>query len=91
MICLTGSANQSTFPSVPGHATSTQVASVTQGNLVLGHHVHDKIRGWIRQSAKRKPTVRLESKLDMSAYKALGLKPPVRQATSSVDQHLAEP
>ena len=90
MICLTGSAILSTFASVPGHATSSQVASVTQGSIVLGHHVHDKIRGWVRQSAKRKPTVTLESKLDMSAYKALGLKPPIKQATPSVGQHLAD-
>ena len=90
MICLTGSAILSTFPSVPGFASSTQVASVTQGSLVLGHHVHDKIRGWVRQSAKKKPTVSLKSKLDMSAYKALGLKPPVRQANPSAGQHLAD-
>ena len=34
--------------------------------------------------------VRLYSKLDLSAYKALGLKPPAKQAKLASGQHLAD-
>ena len=90
MFLLIGSAILSTLPSGPGHESPTQVAAVSQGKVVIGHHTYHKVKGWVKQSAKAKPMVCLQSKLDMSAYKALGLKPPMKQAIPSVGHHLAD-
>ena len=90
MTLLTGSAILSSLPSSQGEISSAQVAEVSQGKLVIGHHVYCEGKGWLKQATRSKPMVGLNSKLDMSAYKALGLKPPAKQANISVGQHLAD-
>ena len=90
MTLITGSAILSSLPSAQGEISSSQVAAVNQGRLVLGHHVYHRGKGWLRQAARTKPMVGLHSRLDMSAYKALGLKPPTKQAKSSEGHHLAD-
>ena len=80
---LTGSAILSSLPSDLGQVSPAQVAAVSHGKIILGHHVHHKSRGWLRQVARFKPMVKLYSRLDMSVYKALGLKPPAKQAVVS--------
>ena len=66
------------------------MATVSQGRLVIGHHVYHRGRGWLKQAARSKPIVRLNSRIDMNAYKSLGLKPPAKQAKVSGGQHLAD-
>ena len=91
MILITGSIILSSLPSNKGEVSSAQqVAAVSQGRLVLGHHVYHKSRGWMKKAARTKPMVRLNSRLDMNAYKSLGLKPPTKQAKISGGQHLAD-
>ena len=68
----------STFPSDKGAISNSQSVEVSEGSIILGHHVYDKGRGWLRKAARVKPLVNLYSKLDMSAYKALGIKPPAK-------------
>ena len=87
---LTGSAILSSLPSDSGSMSKAQVAEVRHGELVLGHHVYHRGRGWLKQAARVKPVVQLYSRLDMGAYKALGLKPPAKQAKVSGGQHLAD-
>ena len=70
---LTGSAILSSLPSDPGQVSPAQVAAVSHGKIILGHHVHHKSRGWLKQAARVKPMVKLYSRLDISAYKELGL------------------
>ena len=90
MTLITGSVILSSLPSDQGEISTSQVAAVHQGRLVLGHHVYHRQRGWLKQAARAKPMIALHSKVDMSAYKALGLKPPARQAIPSQGQHLAD-
>ena len=90
MTLMTGSVILSSLPSQRGNLSNAQVAYVSQGKLVIGHHVFSKGRGWLRQAARVKPMIALHSRIDMSAYKALGLKPPAKQAKSSEGQHLAD-
>ena len=90
MVLLTRSAIMSSLPSNEGQVSSAQVAEVSHGSLVLGHHVYHKGRGWLKQAARSKPMVNLYSRLDISAYKALGLKPPAKQLSVSGGQHLAD-
>ena len=90
LVMLTGTAILSTLPSQQGNVSSAQAAEVSNGTLVLGHHVYHKGKGWLRQGARAKPMVELYSRLDMSAYKALGLKPPAKQVRVSGGQHLAD-
>ena len=90
MTLLTGSVILSSLPSGQGQVSHAQVAAVSQGKLVMGHHVYHKSRGWLKQAARVKPMVRLYSRLDMSAYKALRLKPPAKQIMVSSGEHLAD-
>ena len=87
---FTGSAILSSPPPDQGDASPAQVAVVHHGKLIMGHHVYDKSRGWLKQAARVKPMVRLYSRVDMSAYRALGLKPPAKKVVVSGGQHLAD-
>ena len=78
-LLLTGSAIMSTLPSEKGKLSISQSVSVSEGSISLGHHVYHKSKGWLKQAACVKPLIDLYSWLDMRAYKALGLKPPIRQ------------
>ena len=90
MTLLTGSAILSSLPSDQAQVSHAQVSAVSHGKLIMGHHVYHKSRGWLKQAARVKPMVKLYSRLDMAAYKALGLKPPAKQATVSAGEHLAD-
>ena len=90
MTLITGSVILSSLPSDKGELSSAQVAHVSQGKLVIGHHVYAKGRGWLKQAARAKPMLALHTIIDMSAYKAMGLRPPAKQAKSSEGQHLAD-
>ena len=70
--------------------SSVQAVEVTNGSLRLGHHVYHRGKGWLKQAARSKPMSDLYSRLDMDAYKALGLKPPVKQMKVSWGRHLAD-
>ena len=59
MTLLTGSVILSTMSSDIGDASNAQVAAVSEGRLVIGHHVYHKDRGWLRQAARSKPLVSL--------------------------------
>ena len=89
-LLLTGSAIMSTFPSDRGAISSSQSVEASEGSIILGHHVYDKGKGWLRKAARVRPLVNIYSKLDMSAYKALGVKPPAKQCKVSNGQHLAD-
>ena len=67
-----------------------QAVNVSHGSIVLGHHVHNREKGWLKKAARVKPMVELYSRLDMSAYKSLGIKPPSKQCSVSRGQHLAD-
>ena len=90
LILLSCSAILSSLPASQGQVSSAQDVQVKGGSIVLGHHVHSKSRGWVRQAARNKPMVELYSRLDMGAYKELGLKPPSKQIKVSSGQHLAD-
>ena len=89
-ILLTGSAILSSVPTQVGTVSSSQAVDVSNGSLIIGHHVFNKGKGWLRQAARVKPMIELYSRLDMSAYKALGVKPPAKQSKMSWGRHLAD-
>ena len=90
LVLVTGSAILSSMPSGEGQLSSAQAVNVSQGSLVLGHHVFSHGKGWLKQAARKKPMIELYSKLDMSAYKALGVKPLSKQCKVSWGRHLAD-
>ena len=90
MILITGSAILSLVPSSQGQVSSVQTVEVSNGSLKLGHHIYNRGKGWLKQAARSKPMVKLYSRLDMSAYKALGIKPPEKQFKVSLGSHLAD-
>ena len=88
MAIMAASAIMSALPE--GHASQTQAALVKQSGGKFSHHVFDKSKGWLRKAAKLKPMVLVQSRVDLSAYTALQLKPPGRTTRVSVGYHLAD-
>ena len=75
-ILLTGSVILSTLPTDKGYISSAQDDNISDGSIMLDHHVYHKGKGRLKKAARVKPMAELYSRLDMSAYKALGIKPP---------------
>ena len=73
-----------------GQASGSQLVLVTQMGQKLGHCVYSKQRGWVRQAAKSKPMVMVQSRIDLPAYMALQIRPPQTTTRVSEGQHLAD-
>ena len=70
---MTAATISTSLPS--GLVSPTQATLVSQLNQ-LSHHVFIPKQGWVKQGARGKPLVVIQTKVDYSAYQALKIQPP---------------
>ena len=76
MLIMAGAVIRST--AVGGSVSPTQAAFSTQcsKSIQLSHHIYKKNLGWVRQSARDKPFVTVQAKVDIPTYLTLKIRVP---------------
>ena len=90
MLVMAASTLKST--TLGGEISSVQSAFAldTTRNIQLPHYVHSKKHGWLQKSAKEKPLLVVNAKVDIPAYLTLRIKVPNTAVRPASGQCLAD-